>query len=298
MTPSEREALLSRWADPPSDTEQTRCDNAERVIKSAIAKADTLRDRDIRVFVQGSYRNNTNVRLNSDVDIGVCLMDSFITDYTFAEGLSDAALGIINSTYQYSQFRNDLEAALVAAFGRENVKRGNKAFDIKENTYRVDADVVACLEYRRYNQNGNHASGTALYPDNGGAIYSWPEQHYSNGVTKNNDTGRRFKRLVRIMKNLCNTLTEQGDVAAKSIPSFLNECLVWNTPNHLITDGAFSENVRQMLIHLWQNTEADEACNEWGEVNEMKYLFRPGQPWTRAQVRAWVLTAWQVLEFK
>jgi len=298
MTPSEREALLSRWSDPPSDTEQTRCDNAERVIKNAIAKSALLKDRDIRVFVQGSYRNNTNVRLDSDVDICVCLMDTFITDYTFADGLSDAALGLIGSTYPYSQFRNDLEAALVAAFGRVNVKRGNKAFDIKENTYRVDADVVACWEYRRYYQNGSYASGTALYPDNGGAIHSWPEQHRNNGVEKNNNTGRRFKRLVRIMKNLCNALTEQGNVAAKPIPSFLNECLVWNTPDHLIMDGTLSDNVRQMFIHLWQSTETDEACKKWREVNEMKYLFRPGQPWTREQAQAWIYTAWQVLEFE
>lgn len=60
MTDTEREEMLSRWAEPPSNTEQTRCENAERVIKKAIAESDLLNQKNIRVFAQGSYRNNTN----------------------------------------------------------------------------------------------------------------------------------------------------------------------------------------------------------------------------------------------
>jgi hypothetical protein len=35
-------------------------------------------------------------------------------------------------------------------FDRGAVQRGNKAFDVHANTYRVDADVVAAFEYRWY----------------------------------------------------------------------------------------------------------------------------------------------------
>ena len=51
--------------------------------------------------------------------------------------------------YSYADFKNDVEAALKSYFGAGSVTRGNKAFDVHANTYRVDADVVPCLEHRR-----------------------------------------------------------------------------------------------------------------------------------------------------
>ena len=298
MNKSEREALLSRWADPPSNSEQVRCENAERVVKSVIAASTILGQRDIRVFVQGSYRNNTNVRLNSDVDICVCLAEPFFTDYTFASGLSDEALNLSDSIYSYEQFKKDVGSALISAFGSQHVKRGNKAFNVRENTYRIESDVVACFELRRYHSDQTYVSGTQLISDKGEQITNWPEQHHSNGVTKNNETGRRFKRLTRILKNLRNTMVEEKHSAAVPIPSYLNECLVWNTPSELMGNASLSDDVRSMLIHLWQELETEEKCGEWGEVNEMKYLFRPLQAWTRTQARAWIQAAWTRLEYK
>jgi hypothetical protein len=225
-------------------------------------------------------------------------MDTFTTDYQFAPNLSDETFGITPATYTYPQFKNDLEAALIASLGRENVKRGNKAFDITENTYRVEADVVACIENRRYKQDGSYHSGTSLFPDNGGQISNWPQHHYDNGVWKNKETGYRFKRLVRIMKNIRNAMVDDGIAAAKPIPSFLNECLVWNTPNILIGASDLTTDVRNMLVHLWDNTESEERIKDWGEINEMKYLFRPSQPWSREEARAWIYAAWNWLGFK
>jgi len=65
------EAQFREWARPPGKTEQDRCDNAASAIRNAIKASDTLRSRSVSIFAQGSYRNNTNVRKDSDVDIGV-----------------------------------------------------------------------------------------------------------------------------------------------------------------------------------------------------------------------------------
>ena len=65
------ESTFSSWAKPPGKTEQEGCENAEGAIKNAIAASDKLKSRNIKVFTQGSYQNNTNVRQDSDVDIGI-----------------------------------------------------------------------------------------------------------------------------------------------------------------------------------------------------------------------------------
>jgi hypothetical protein len=142
------EATFRSWGSPPSETEQTKCENAERAIRKAIAASSKLSAKPIEVFTQGSYANRTNVRQDSDVDICILYTGAFFPDYSLS--LSDGALGYSEGTYPYEDFRTDVEEALIDYFGGSAITRGNKAFDIHENTYRIDADAVPCFEHRRY----------------------------------------------------------------------------------------------------------------------------------------------------
>src|ERR1700694_2293105 len=142
--------------------------------------------------------------------------------------MTNADFSLSPATYKYSQYKNDVETALKSYFGRDAVTRGNKAFDIHENTYRVDADVVACFEYRWYRKDQTFREGTAFLQDKGGRITNWPDQNYENGVAKNQETGGRFKDVVRILKRLRNKMADERITAAHPIPLFLIECLVWN----------------------------------------------------------------------
>lgn len=287
------ESVLTTWSNGPGKTEQEKAENAERAIKKAITASATLSAKDIRVFPQGSYRNRTNVRLESDVDICVCLMDSLST--RLDDGLTDADVGLVSATYTSSMFKNDVERALQDYFGAAAVTRGQKAFDVHENTYRVDADVVPTLEYRWYQKyNGTifHTPGTALFPDNGFRIINFPEQNYENGVKKNDDTNRLYKRTVRILKRLRNEMADKGIISAKNMPSFLIECLVWRLPHDRFNRGTYREIIQSVLSFLWGATKDAEACKEWCEVNDIKFLFHSSQPWTREQAHAFINDAW------
>jgi len=287
------ESVFSSWAQGPGKTEEERCENAIRQVRTAIESSDKLNHRNIRVFIQGSYRNRVNVRQDSDVDVGILCYDTFFPDYP--EGTTQKTFGNVSSDYSYSQFKNEVEEALVARFGRDAVARGNKAFDIRENTYRVEADVAAFFEHRRYSIDRRYLSGVALEPDHGRRIINWPEQHYENGVAKNSATNRYYKRLVRIIKKLCNEMADNGVLAAKPIPGFLVECLVWNVPNDHFRYQTYAADVRACLAFLFNNTMNDEPCHEWGEVSELKYLFRASQAWTRQQAHAFISSAWNYL---
>lgn len=287
------ESTFQSWAKPPGKTEQTKCDNAERGIKKAIEAGSDLNSRSITVFPQGSYRNRTNVRMESDVDICVLCRDTFFFD--LPDGMTRDDYNIIPATYHYSDYKNDIEDALVSYFGRDAVKRGNKAFDVHENTYRVDADVVACFEYRRYLPNGTYLEGMSFCPDQGQRIINWPDQNYKNGVWKNSESGRRFKAVVRILKRLRNEMADNGYEEADIIPSFLIECLVWNVPNKGFGHDTYSADVRWALAYLFNNTLNFDDCKEWGEINELKYLFRTSQPWTREQANTFLDTAWDYI---
>lgn len=284
------------WGHAPSQAEREKCENAERAIRKAVAASSALNTRAIAVFVQGSYANRTNVRQDSDVDVCVLCRDVFY--YDLPAGASPQTYGITPATYEYAQFKNEVGAALDAYFGQARVTRGNKAFDVHANSYRVDADILPAFEYRWYTSATVYHEGTKFLPDGGGAVINWPTQNYENGVSKNQRTGEQFKAMVRVMKRLRNEMNGDAITSAKPIPSFLNECLVWNVPNEGFGHVTYKEDVRYVIGHLWNHTRTAETCSEWGEINELKYLFRGAQPWTREQVNAFLQSAWDYIGFQ
>lgn len=283
------------WAQAPSKTESDKIENAIVAIRKALA-ADSKVGALSKVFVQGSYRNRVNVRQDSDVDIGVLYTGNvFLAEYPDGKGHSD--FGNINATYSYADFKNDIGKALVAYFGAAHVTRGDKAFDIHENTYRVDADVVPLLVHRRYSSAGTYICGTELRPDSGGRIINWPErlydtpdwpnQHYENGNGKNNETGRAYRGVVRIIKKLRNIMDDEGIAEAKPLKGFNVECLVWNAPNSCFRHATWYEDVSAVLNHLSTQLSSMTLCGEWGEVSELKYLLK-GSEAKRTKFKAFV----------
>ena len=295
------ESDFSVWAQPPSKTEEQRSENAIRGIRAAVNGSSNLNQRRIKVFTQGSYRNRVNVRQDSDVDLGVMLYyDAFLDEYP--EGKTRADFGNYDADYSYSQFKDDLEGALVDHFGRVTVKRGNKAFNIRENTYHVEADVVPLVEFRRYWESGDYLAGVALVTDQYKRIKNYPERlvdywpstplHYENGVSKNGATRRCFKGAVRILKKIRNEMEEADSSSAKAIPGYLLECMIWNVPNAAFTGSTWDAHIQAVLLHIWSNTKDAATCKSWCEVDGIKYLFRASQPWTRQAAHTFIGEVW------
>jgi hypothetical protein len=296
------EPVFASWSKPPSETEEIRCDNAVSMVKKAMDADESISKMKIEVFPQGSYANNTNVKLYSDVDICVRNMDYLFCQYP--EGKTNSDFDIINSNYSYSTFKDQVENALVNYFGRKDVTRGKKAFDIKSTNYRVEADVVACFEHRRYTGEKDvygkyiYLSGTEFKPDNGGSIINWPKQHIGNGEWKNKETNTQFKKIVRIFKKLNLEMRDSKIEVAEKIQSFLIECLCWNTPNNFYALSKYIEIIKSSLIHLYNATKDFDKVKEWREINELKYLFRSSKPWKLEDVNDWTVKAWNYIGFK
>lgn len=295
------EDTFRRWSGPASDTEDEKRDRTERAVREAIQDSSELSGRSVRVFAKGSYKNNTNVRLDSDVDVAVEFQEIFYWDATNeAAGMSGADLGITpySGSYPPDRFKDDVQRALVNRFGASAVDRGNKAIHVREDRNSLSADVVPCFTYHRYDTVGSgsrfpYHQGIQIHPDSGARIENWPEQSYERGVAKNNATGRRFKRVVRILKRLENDMVEKGISA--EVPSFLVESLVYNVPNEGFRNYGYQANVGYVLAHLYNGTLEGGGAERWVEVNGLKWLFRSTQPWSKAQARTFLSRAWTYL---
>ena len=296
------EETFDNWRKPASETEETRISNAITMIKDAVSASDKLKDKDIEIFVQGSYANNTNVRANSDVDVCVMLKDTFYSEYP--EGKSRDDYGFTAGTNNFDTYRSDLIKALIDKYGNDSVKPGNKSIKITETSYRVEADAVPSFQYRNYKyQNSsnpdNFIEGIKFYTANTNEqVINYPKIHIKNGIDKNNDTQRRYKRLVRIFKRIRYKMIDDGEPVNKGITSFLIECLLWNTPNSIFNNyNTWTERLKQSIIYLFDKTKDEKDCKEWGEVSEMFYLFHQGRKWNVKMTNDFLKQMWNYLEF-
>jgi len=294
------EDTLTSWTKPPSDSEQTRLETSERMVREAIREDEKLSKKSTETFGQGSYANDTNVRLNSDIDINVRYTGGYFFD--LPKDKTEADMGIDKdgpSGYSFSEYKNDVEAALVKKFGRDQVKRNDKCITIIGTAQRIQTDVVPTWNYRRYNDNKTYVLGAKFVPDKPtSAITNFPKQHIENAIKKNSNTQRRFKRLTRLHRKLRYKMKDDGLTFNANITSFLLECLVWNVPNRIMNDyDTWTDRLKQSIIYIHEQTKEESTCKEWGEVSELLYLFHSGRKWSRTDVNEYMVQLWNYLEF-
>lgn len=124
---------------------------------------------------------------------------------------------------------------------------------------------------------------------------NYPDQHYANGVQKNRDTKLRFKRAVRILKNMENQLVQAGELT--EVPSYFMECLAYNIWNQVYTGTDDWREIAQgalALIYGYANRE-EPSSGRWTEVNGHKWLFHSDQRWTRQDACRFGLKAFEMV---
>ena len=209
-------ARFDTWAKPLSDTEDEKCQRAQSAIESALGVDADLSRWNLGIYTQGSYRANTNVRHDSDVDIRVQYSNMFFP--SFPVGITKESLGIITVKFDFYDYRSKIRQALYNKFTNYAVKDGDKAFNVRANSYRINADVVPTVTYCEWRYIGSKLIprwGVCFLSKSGQLIINWPEQTYNNGVVKNKQTQKRYKRVVRVLKGLRNEMEEKSYESAK-----------------------------------------------------------------------------------
>lgn len=195
-------------------------------IKNALSVYDNWPEGvNIDVYLQGSYKNDTNIRGDSDVDV-VAQLNS-----TFYSNLSDEqkrSLGLSISLFGWSEFRADVLNALKSYYSQSLIIEGNKSLKVKANNGRLPADVVVCAQYRRYKSvnNYDYVEGMCFWSRNENRqIINYPKFHYDNGVSKHQNSSKWYKPSVRIFKNI------RGYISGDTTPSYFLECMLYNVSN-------------------------------------------------------------------
>lgn len=294
------ESWLRTAAKRPSNNEISKRDRTEQQIRDALSVYEPLDGRPYCVYAKGSYANNTNVRLNFDVDIAVEYQGYFYYDLAFGlENVDKSEVGIVSSTDPYTrdEFKADIRGALVSAYGEEAIDVGNVALRVRNGATTLPADVVPCWEYRRYDRivDGTPVfhRGSRVYPASGGHKNNYPEVQLVNGRAKTGRTGRRYKRIVRALKKLQTKMLDEG-VINTELPSYLVECVVYNVPDDHFDYASYFADMRNVLAYIFNETRDSGNWNEWHHVHELMYLFR-SDAFDRTEVHNFASAAWDYL---
>jgi len=192
------ENTLESWTHRSSAHESAKQEKTEAAIKNALLSNSDLEElynaNKLVIYAKGSYANNTNVRLDSDVDIAVEERDGFYSD---RNGYTIPTVGY-SGKWSEEFLWQTVQKSLINYFGDAAVDTsGNASLEISSDFSGIRADVVPCSQYHYYTSPTLFRQGTRLKKRDGTIVINYPKQQYDNGVLKNNKTGRSYKRTVR-----------------------------------------------------------------------------------------------------
>ena len=194
------ESALARWSHHQAGTAFKQ---AHVPIRESLEAHKGLSQFKYEVFLQGSYKNDTNLGGDSDVDVVVRLntkLKPSVAELTGELLQEDGSHRFVHQ--QWKSFRDEALKATQAKFGRA-AKSGRKTLKVPKGKIPADADLVVTVSYKE---------GIGFYlPDEERWVVSYPQQHHSRGLKKEKGTNNCFKRTIRMFKVARNRLDAEGE---------------------------------------------------------------------------------------
>lgn len=277
------EAQLTTWAQIGA---QVTSQETYATIKLALENGDAgYAGKRYKAFLQGSYRNDTNIFKESDVDVVMKLDEIFSYDLSQLPPAQATAFTTSHPAAQYNHnhFRADVLAVLNDRFGDHAVP-GTKAVTIKPFHNRRKADVLIAIQHRKYSRftnlgNDAHVEGICFYKSDGTKVVNYPKLHRTNLAAQNQATAQWMKHVVRIFKNARERLITEGELEAGIAPSYYLEGLLYNVPANNF-GPSYADSVHNCLA--WLSQEADLSTFVCANRQYMLLDDNPDVSWTTA----------------
>ncbi|MFC1951649.1 nucleotidyltransferase [Chloroflexota bacterium] len=275
------DSVLSQWSHHYSGTAPKQ---AHGLIRDALSKYKGWDEKPkYDIFLQGSYKNNTNLHQDSDVDVVVQFAVRLRPRVAALSGLDleqDQAHQLAGERWQ--SFRKQVLEALKATYGKKVVTSGRKSLKLSKGKIPASADVVVTIHCE---------TGLAFYlSDDHRWVVSYPQQHHQRGLKKEKATNNRYKRTIRMFKVARNHLVENDVIKSETASSYFIECLLYNVPNDLFKAN-FGQTYSSIVAYL-KNVNLQEFKSQNGVrqlFGQSKDLWSVGktQQFVRALEQMW-----------
>lgn len=253
-------------------------------------------NRRFKVFLQGSYRNDTNIYAESDVDVVIRLDAVFYYDISAltAEDQGEFKRKHKDAEYNLQAFKTSVTRWLAANYDQD-ADPGNKAVTISARGNRRKADVLICARHRRYFYQGfmgqTSVEGVKFVTGENQWIVNYPVLHSDNLTERHQQTREWLKPTIRIFKNMRKRMLDNGLIPAGTAPSYFIEGMLANVPDNHFGPN-YGTTVTNCINWLWQTDRTHLWCanrqhrllgdispTSWAPANCTRFLQTAIQLW-------------------
>lgn len=276
------ESQLEKWSHQGATTTAAL---THKSIRAALAKYTWPTGMTYDAYLQGSYPNATNIRGNSDVDLVVETSAVFYSNLTEAER---ATLKLDKGFFSWTDFRAEVLKALQEYYGTDMVdSTGDKCIKVMPSENRLTADVIPCVEYRRYEDLKVIAIGMTFWSQKSNTqIINYPKIHLMNGASKNKRVSQRYKPSVRMLKNVRENFNISGDPGEK-YPSYFLECLFYNAPDNCYRNS-YSDTYGAIVEYLLEKMNSNSLSEFVTQSNQQRLFGNAVYQWNEVDAKAFI----------
>ena len=271
------EQQLETWSHQGATVGSASTHNSIRV---ALARYSWPEGMNYDAYLQGSYRNYTNIRANSDVDL---VIESSAVCCSNLNENEKRHLGIGPGSYNYWDFRNEVLQALTSYYGTNSVDAsGQKSIKTASSNNRLAADAVPCITYRHYHNLSIVAEGIAFQtPGSNQWVINYPKLHFQNGAHKNQRANNRYKPAVRMFKN-----ARERILGNNSYPSYFVECLLYNVPDDCFSNR-FAYTYRD-VVNFFLSQNSQNLAEYWCQNGQLRLFGDFSTQWDIPQAKDFI----------
>jgi predicted nucleotidyltransferase len=251
-----------------------------KTVKDSLTSA-RLNSMSCAVYPQGSYANKTNIAADSDVDMVIALRSAFYPDKRELNPLEleEYAKHYEEASTTWHDFRKVVVEVLQSDFFLEE---GSKCVKVRSNLIRLPADVLICLDHRYYESFPSFVGqvfteGVQFYASGNRKIVNYPKRHTRACAQKDNWTGGKYRRVVRVAKNARNKLIAEDETKIRvgTAPSYFLESLLWNVPDHCYRGG--TEDAYRRTVDWLHNDSGPLAQMDFPNgMGKLRLIHTPG----------------------
>jgi len=266
---------LETWSNPGADDSAMKTYNRVKNVLTADDSIPQEKGKDFEVYLQGSYKNSTNIYADSDVDLVIQLNSTWRRNLSRLSAIQTSKYkeNFSSASYGLDDFHDDVVSTLRSYYGWSAVTVEDRALVLDSDSLPLTADIVVCLQYRRYNQfnskyDQDYDEGI-IFQDKSTdeEIISYPKIHYENGAAMNQSVYGRFRETIRIFKNARSYLVSKGEISDELAPSYCIECLLYNVPS-----GKYKNDYQERYVEI-VNWLVETQLSEFDCQNEIQNLF-------------------------
>lgn len=265
-------------------------------------KFDFFDEDDVKIYVQGSYKNGTMVdelaKLELVVEFG---LNSFgpidrtpvLKLKTFwswvQKDLTKKRIVTFKPNIHLALIKKLMLESLIQSTHNEGIYNNSKSIFIPAHAgIKIPCEILPC-----YTLSDSKDCQSVIIYDSfiDKNVAAFPRLHCEHLAEKDKATNGQFIKMVRIFRNIRDILVSNQVIDEKFAPSYFIECLLYNVPNKLF-EGKFQSSMLKILNYLANCNLSKFVCAH----NQFKMFGNNSDAWTTYKARSFINLIIQIWE--